>query len=147
LAGFGQGVYDKNHCLGCRFCRKGVLPRGDEKLQRRLFDNQLTYVTRLMQYEHMMDGDLDDILAQESAASDLLHDYEISVGAHDEDSVKTLDNRYYAFVHWLKASLRSIGCDEETVEHEATKFRDVVDQAVAECDKAHGNPAAVSASL
>jgi hypothetical protein len=105
-----------------------------------LIHNQLRYVTRLLQYRHMMDGDLDGVLAHESKDSDLVYDYEVSAGVYDEAGVKTLDNRYYAFVHWLAAGLRSMGCDQETVEREALKFRNEVSRTVAEHKNAPSNP-------
>ena len=100
--------------------------------------NQLTYVLRLLQYRNMMDSDLDGVLTYDLAGNDLVHDYALSQGACGEDEVKRLDNRYYAYVHWLAASLRSLGYDEETVSKEAHKYRMSLENTVKK--RAGGSP-------
>jgi hypothetical protein len=173
-------------CPRCGLYKRGLLPRSDEKLERRLFrmaenrmgridlgiagvggfwlqvaytvvagfytrdvrlvlvlvgiliatlripriHNQLAYLNRLLQHRHVMDSDLHGILANEPTNSDLVYDYEVCAGAHDQEGVSKLDNRYYAFVHWLAAELRSVGHSREVVERETSKLRKAIDQEV-----------------
>jgi hypothetical protein len=91
---------------------------------------QLTYMLRLMQHRQMMDGDLGAIASNSLKPEDLLLDYELTEDAAREDGIKRLDVLYFAYVRWLEASLRSLGCDEETVAKEASKYRLTLENAV-----------------
>lgn len=93
---------------------------------------QLTYILRLMQFRHMMDDDLGAILSDDLLADDVLYNYELSVSAYGEEGIKRLDNRYYGYVRWLEASLRSLGCDEQMVLNEANRYSLILEKAVKE---------------
>ena len=93
---------------------------------------QLTYVLRLLQYRKLMDGDLDGALTYDLDGDGIVYDYALSAGACCENEVKSLENRYryYGYLNWLVASLRSLGEDEETVSKVAHKYRKALDDMV-----------------
>jgi hypothetical protein len=86
--------------------------------------NQLTSTLRLMQYSHIMDPDLDEVMEGSPSPADVVHDYEVASGLDNEDA--KLDNPNYAFVRWLAAELRSIGCDQAIINQETLELRDAI---------------------
>jgi hypothetical protein len=102
--------------------------------------NQLTYALRLMQHSHTMDFHLEAVMEDDLEAADIIHDYEVAAGVADEGDAARLDNVYYAFVHWLEAGLRSIGCDNAIIFEERIALRDEIEEATKKDRHVPGNP-------
>jgi hypothetical protein len=91
---------------------------------------QLTHILNCVEPRTLISGDLEAIRSGDITATDLVHDYAIAAGAFNEDEVAKLDNRYNAFVQWLGAALRSLGCSESTVSKETSKYYDELQNTI-----------------